>query len=239
MLSGDDALTLPLLAIGGSGVISTASNVAPARDGGAGARLPRRRSRARAALHYRLLPLFEALFCETNPIPVKAALALQRPHPRRAPAAAHAALAGESRAPAGRAEGAGARLMSSAAPRCSSSARCGRMGERVRAALADEPSLRLGRARSRRPVTRSSARELAPGVRVRDDAKAALADCDVAIDFSHPGARPSRCCAAAAERRRRLRDRDDRASRGDERAELGARRAAHPGRCTRRTSRSR
>jgi len=74
VLSGDDALTLPILAVGGRGVISTTSNVAPAamvelvhafRDGDAG--------RARQ-LHQRLLPLFDVLFCETNPIPVKAAV---------------------------------------------------------------------------------------------------------------------------------------------------------------------
>jgi 4-hydroxy-tetrahydrodipicolinate synthase len=74
VLSGDDALTLPLLAIGGAGVISTSSNAAPEamvalvrafRSGDvAGAR----------AEHYRLLPLFDALFCETNPIPLKAAI---------------------------------------------------------------------------------------------------------------------------------------------------------------------
>jgi 4-hydroxy-tetrahydrodipicolinate synthase len=77
VLSGDDALTLPLLAIGGRGVIATTSNVAAAemvelvrafRAGDV--------ERARA-VHYRLLPLFDALFCETNPIPVKAALALR------------------------------------------------------------------------------------------------------------------------------------------------------------------
>jgi 4-hydroxy-tetrahydrodipicolinate synthase len=76
VLSGDDALTLPLLAVGARGVISTASNVAPAemcqlvrafRAGDA--------ERARRT-HYRLLPLFDALFCETNPIPVKTALHL-------------------------------------------------------------------------------------------------------------------------------------------------------------------
>lgn len=77
VLSGDDSLTLPLLALGGKGVISTTSNLAPAemvelvrafRAGDV--------ERARA-LHYRLLPLFDALFCETNPIPMKAALALR------------------------------------------------------------------------------------------------------------------------------------------------------------------
>lgn len=76
-LSGDDAMTLPLLAMGGQGVISTSSNVAPelvkamvesARAGDF--------TRARE-LHYRLLPLFDVLFCETNPIVVKTAVAMQ------------------------------------------------------------------------------------------------------------------------------------------------------------------
>ena len=77
VLSGDDALTLPLLAIGGKGVITTAGNVAPAEM----VELVRafvagdvERSRA---IHYRLLPLLDALFVETNPIPVKCALALR------------------------------------------------------------------------------------------------------------------------------------------------------------------
>jgi 4-hydroxy-tetrahydrodipicolinate synthase len=75
-LSGDDHLTLPLLALGGRGVISTTSNVAPSAMVGvvrafrAGDLVEARR------IHYRLLPLFQVLFCETNPIPVKAALAL-------------------------------------------------------------------------------------------------------------------------------------------------------------------
>jgi 4-hydroxy-tetrahydrodipicolinate synthase len=76
VLSGDDSLTLPMLAIGARGVISTTSNVAPREmtalvhawlDGDlAGAR----------EAHYRLLPLMDALFIETNPIPVKTALAV-------------------------------------------------------------------------------------------------------------------------------------------------------------------
>lgn len=77
VLSGDDALTLGVLACGGRGVISVASNVAPALvqrvvklflDGDL--------ARARAA-HFALLPLFDALFLETNPGPVKAALWLR------------------------------------------------------------------------------------------------------------------------------------------------------------------
>ncbi len=77
VLSGDDALTLPVLAVGGRGVISTTSNVAP-RDVVELVRAFRAGDHARALqVHQRLLPLFKALFCETNPIPVKAALALQ------------------------------------------------------------------------------------------------------------------------------------------------------------------
>ncbi len=76
VLSGDDALTLPILAIGGKGVISTAANVAPSefvslvRSFRAGDGDTARRC------HLRLLPLISALFVETNPIPVKAALHL-------------------------------------------------------------------------------------------------------------------------------------------------------------------
>jgi 4-hydroxy-tetrahydrodipicolinate synthase len=77
VLSGDDALTLPVLAVGGRGVISTTSNVAPGPVIEL-VRAFRAGDHARALrLHQRLLPLFRVLFCETNPIPVKAALALQ------------------------------------------------------------------------------------------------------------------------------------------------------------------
>ena len=75
LLSGDDALILPVICVGGHGAISTTSNVAPTeilalvRAARAGDLAEARR------LHTRLLPLFDALFCETNPIPVKAALA--------------------------------------------------------------------------------------------------------------------------------------------------------------------
>ena len=76
LLAGDDALLLPTIAVGGTGVISVAGNVVPGsmRELLAAARsgaLERARS-----LHARLLPLFEALSAEPNPIPVKQALAL-------------------------------------------------------------------------------------------------------------------------------------------------------------------
>jgi 4-hydroxy-tetrahydrodipicolinate synthase len=77
VLSGDDATTLPLLTIGGVGVISTVANVVPGEVVEM-LRAFRARDLERAReVHYRLLPLVEALFCETNPIPVKAALAMR------------------------------------------------------------------------------------------------------------------------------------------------------------------
>lgn len=76
VLSGDDPMTLPLVALGGRGVISVASNVAPgAVSDMVKALLEGDWERGRE-LHYELLPLFRALFVETNPIPVKTAASL-------------------------------------------------------------------------------------------------------------------------------------------------------------------
>ncbi|MDP6978683.1 MAG: 4-hydroxy-tetrahydrodipicolinate synthase [Myxococcota bacterium] len=76
VVSGDDSLLLPLLSIGGKGSIAVTSNVAPKQMLDLyGATQAGDFVRARE-IHYQLLPLFNALFCETNPIPVKAALAL-------------------------------------------------------------------------------------------------------------------------------------------------------------------
>jgi 4-hydroxy-tetrahydrodipicolinate synthase len=76
VLSGDDPMTLPLVALGGRGVISVASNVAPgAVSDMVRAMLEGDWERGRE-LHYELLPLFRALFVETNPIPVKTAASL-------------------------------------------------------------------------------------------------------------------------------------------------------------------
>jgi 4-hydroxy-tetrahydrodipicolinate synthase len=77
VLAGDDWATLPVLALGGQGVISTTSNLVPAemvemvRAFRAGD-LPRA-----TETYFRLLPLMDLLFCESNPIPIKAALALR------------------------------------------------------------------------------------------------------------------------------------------------------------------
>jgi 4-hydroxy-tetrahydrodipicolinate synthase len=77
VLSGDDNLTFPVIALGGDGVISVASNIAPEQVSGmVNAALEGRWEEARQQ-HYRLLPLFKALFIETNPIPVKSALAMK------------------------------------------------------------------------------------------------------------------------------------------------------------------
>ncbi|HEB88540.1 MAG TPA: 4-hydroxy-tetrahydrodipicolinate synthase [Deltaproteobacteria bacterium] len=75
VLSGDDSLTLPLLAIGGKGVISTSANIAPESMCELVRRFQSGDVSGAREIHYQLLPLFDALFCETNPIPVKAAAA--------------------------------------------------------------------------------------------------------------------------------------------------------------------
>jgi len=78
VLSGDDGLTLPTMALGAKGVISVASHLVP-EDMVALVRAMSAGELAKAqAIHYRLLPLFHALFIDTNPIPVKYALSLQK-----------------------------------------------------------------------------------------------------------------------------------------------------------------
>ena len=76
VLSGDDPLTLPMMAIGAKGVITVTANIVPRDmaamvDAFAAGKLDEA-----LRLHYRLCPLFTALFYETNPIPVKEALAM-------------------------------------------------------------------------------------------------------------------------------------------------------------------
>jgi 4-hydroxy-tetrahydrodipicolinate synthase len=76
VISGDDFTTLPLLAVGGVGAISVTANIAP-RDSAEMIRAFREGNLQKAReLHFKLWPLHEAMFLETNPIPVKAALAL-------------------------------------------------------------------------------------------------------------------------------------------------------------------
>ena len=77
ILSGDDALTLPVMAVGGQGVISVASNVAP-REVSRQVDLFREGDLAGSrAQHQKLSPLYEALFVESNPGPVKWAMGVR------------------------------------------------------------------------------------------------------------------------------------------------------------------
>jgi len=74
--SGDDSLTLPMMAIGATGVISVVSNVWPAQSARAvAAATDGDYARARVE-HFKMLGMIRALFVETNPIPVKAALSM-------------------------------------------------------------------------------------------------------------------------------------------------------------------
>jgi 4-hydroxy-tetrahydrodipicolinate synthase len=76
VLSGDDIFTLPLLAMGGAGIISVLSNVAPADMAGLVDAFASGDLAEAKALHHKMSPLIDALFMEVNPIPVKAALSL-------------------------------------------------------------------------------------------------------------------------------------------------------------------
>ena len=76
ILSGDDSLTLPFLSVGASGVISVASNVIPAQVAAMVAAHAAGRADEARELHLRYYQLFRDLFIETNPVPVKFALAL-------------------------------------------------------------------------------------------------------------------------------------------------------------------
>ncbi len=76
ILSGDDALTLPILAIGGVGVISVVANIVPRDVADLVAFFKKGDIKKAQELHYKLLPLVKAMFIETNPIPVKTAMEL-------------------------------------------------------------------------------------------------------------------------------------------------------------------
>lgn len=75
VLSGDDSLTLPLLAVGAKGVVSVAANIAPKLVARMTSLALAGDFEAARQIHFRLFPLFDTLFIETNPIPVKAAMA--------------------------------------------------------------------------------------------------------------------------------------------------------------------
>ena len=77
ILSGDDSLTLPFMSVGADGVVSVASNVIPKEVAQMVRAFAEGKARAALKIHTRFFPLFRHLFIETNPIPVKAALAMQ------------------------------------------------------------------------------------------------------------------------------------------------------------------
>jgi 4-hydroxy-tetrahydrodipicolinate synthase len=76
ILSGDDSLTVPFMAVGAQGVVSVASNVAPREVSQMVKAFASGQTKKALQLHQKLFPLFKDLFIETNPVPVKAALAL-------------------------------------------------------------------------------------------------------------------------------------------------------------------
>ena len=76
LISGDDALTLPVMAIGGVGIISVVANIIPRDVADMCAAFEKGNMKKAEELHYKMLPLVKAMFLETNPIPVKTAMAL-------------------------------------------------------------------------------------------------------------------------------------------------------------------
>jgi 4-hydroxy-tetrahydrodipicolinate synthase len=76
ILSGDDPLTLPILACGGKGVISVVANIAPEKMIALIKAFTAGETARALALHEELLPLSQSMFIETNPIPVKTAMNL-------------------------------------------------------------------------------------------------------------------------------------------------------------------
>ena len=76
VLSGDDALTLPMMVLGAKGVISVAANIVPKRMAMMVKNFMAGNLEESRKIHFNLFPLFKALFYETNPIPVKTALGM-------------------------------------------------------------------------------------------------------------------------------------------------------------------
>jgi len=78
LISGDDALTLPVMAIGGTGIISVVANIIPKDVADMCAAFESGNVEKARELHYRMLDLVKAMFIETNPIPVKTAMGLMK-----------------------------------------------------------------------------------------------------------------------------------------------------------------
>ncbi len=78
LISGDDSLTLPVLSIGGTGIISVVANIVPKDVADMVSEFEKGNTQKARALHYKLLPLIKAVFLETNPIPIKTAMGLMK-----------------------------------------------------------------------------------------------------------------------------------------------------------------
>ncbi len=190
VLSGDDALTLGMMAVGARGVVSVTSNVAPAAVSDVVRRaLSGDLGGARNA-HLALLPLHEAMFVEANPGPVKAALAiLGRVAPENPPSPRVAGRGIRGR----RARGPRGREGSLLTLRVAVHGAGGRMGRAVLAlVLADADASVAGALE--RPGSSVLGADVGTlggggpeGLAVTDDVALALADADVVIDFSLPG----------------------------------------------------
>lgn len=76
LISGDDSLTLPVLSIGGRGIISVVANITPRETADLVAAFEKGDLKKAQDLHFKLLPLVKAVFLETNPIPIKTAMGL-------------------------------------------------------------------------------------------------------------------------------------------------------------------
>lgn len=76
VLAGDDAMTLPMMAVGGKGVITVTANIAPTEMANMVKAFSAGNIEEARRIHFQLSPLFAALFYETNPIPVKEALGM-------------------------------------------------------------------------------------------------------------------------------------------------------------------
>ncbi|MDP8264270.1 MAG: 4-hydroxy-tetrahydrodipicolinate synthase [Candidatus Aceula lacicola] len=76
IFSGDDALTLPTMAVGGIGVISVIANILPKETANLCAAMEKGDLKTAQDIHYKLLPLIKAMFIETNPAPIKTAMGI-------------------------------------------------------------------------------------------------------------------------------------------------------------------
>jgi 4-hydroxy-tetrahydrodipicolinate synthase len=76
LISGDDSLTLPVLSIGGTGIISVVANIVPKDVANLVSEFEKGNLKKAQEIHFKLLPLIKAIFIETNPIPVKTAMGL-------------------------------------------------------------------------------------------------------------------------------------------------------------------